>query len=287
MTNYSIKELERISGVKAHTIRIWEQRYDLLKPHRTDTNIRYYSDNDLKKLLNIAHLYENGWKISKISVLSNEEIQQRIKEEYEKKLNAGLSLKILVQYMLDMDEEGIRSVLNRHFEKDGFRETVESLIYSFLQNIGIMWQIGQINPLREHFVSNIIKSILIEEKCKLPKTEGFKTALLFLSEDEHHEIGLLYYDIICRLDGIKTIYLGQNLPLVYLKNYLKVSQPDYLITSIINPNSTEKFQELVDTCNNLAPNTKLYIGGHYAISIKEELSGSFSVIENISDFHFV
>ncbi len=287
MTNYSIKELERISGVKAHTIRIWEQRYNLLNPHRTDTNIRYYSDNDLKKLLNIAHLYENGWKISKISVLSNEEIQQRIREEYDKKLNAGLSLKMLVQHMLDMNEEGIRDVLDRHFEKDGFRETVETLIYSFLQNIGVMWQIGQINPVREHFVSNIIKSILTEKKCSLPVPKGDRTAILFLSEDEHHEIGLLYYDIICRLDGIKTIYLGQNLPLVYLKNFLKVSQPDFLITSIINPNTTEKFQELIDTCNDLAPNTSLYLGGHYAISINEELSGQFNVIENIVNFHFV
>jgi DNA-binding transcriptional MerR regulator len=287
MTNYSIKELERISGVKAHTIRIWEQRYNLLKPHRTETNIRYYSDNDLKKLLNIAHLYENGWKISKISALSSEEIQVRVREEFDKELSADLSLKMLVQAMLDMDEEGIRDILNKHFEKDGFRKTVETLIYSFLQNIGVMWQIGQINPLREHFASNIIKSILIQKKSELENRGKKGTAILFLPEDELHEIGLLYYDIICKMDGLKTIYLGQNLPLAYLKNYLKVSQPEYLISAFINPNTTEKFQELINTCNELAPQTKLYIGGHLAISLKESLSGRYTVIENISHFHFV
>lgn len=287
MTTYSIKELEKISGVKAHTIRIWEQRYGLLEPKRTNTNIRYYTDNDLKKLLNISFLNEHGWKISKIAVLNDLEVEQRIASHYEDNLNTDLSQKKLLKAMLDMDEEALRSVIKKHIDTEGFRASVESLIYTFLQNIGVMWQIGQINPLREHFASNIIKAIFIEELNRYPNTSKNGTAVLFLPEDELHEIGLLYYAILCRQQNIKTIYLGQNLPLVFLKNYLQQFHPEFLITAFIKPNRKNHFQEIISACNKLAPHSKLYIGGSTAITMKPDLNGDFKLIEKINDFCFV
>ena len=153
MSTYSIKDLEQISGIKAHTIRIWEKRYNIVSPLRTNTNIRFYTDGDLKRLLNVSILNRNGFKISNIVRLSKEEILRSVMETSISYMNFESQIENLVIAMIDMDEIKFEKTLSNSILKLGFEETVSNIIFPFLEKTGILWQIGTINPAQEHFIS--------------------------------------------------------------------------------------------------------------------------------------
>jgi len=159
--NYSIKDLETLSGIKAHTLRIWEQRYQLLKPHRTNTNIRLYTNEDLRRILNVSLLNKSGTKISKIASLNDNELYEQVNKLTKESDNNADQIESLILSMIELDEERFEKIVNSCILRLGLIKTIDEILFTFLQKIGIMWQTGSINPAQEHFISNLIRQKII------------------------------------------------------------------------------------------------------------------------------
>ena len=243
MSYYSIKELESISGIKAHTIRIWEQRYGLLNPDRTDTNIRRYTDSDFKKLLNIVSLINLGMKISKIGALSDTEIESRVSEILQKSDEKDAYdswVNSLVVSMVNFDEEGFEILFHRLTMKFGLREVFIRVIYPFLRKVGYLWLSDGLIPAQEHFVSNLIRQKLFAAINDLTVDKTKKDVyVLFLPEDEDHEIALLFSSWIIQSYGIKVIYLGQRVPVDNLVETVNSVGATHLLTFFTGSNNNE------------------------------------------------
>lgn len=233
MGQYSIKELEQLSGIKAHTIRIWEKRHKIIEPSRTATNIRYYSDLDLKKIINVSLLNTYGIKISKIADMSLDDVNKKVLEISELQNDKAVHIDQMVIAMIDMEEELFEKILNNLILRFGFEKTITEIIYPFLEKIGILWQTQNITPAHEHFISNLIRQKIIVAIDGLPlPPKTSKKILLFLPEGEMHEMGLLFYHFLIRKSGYRTYYLGQNVPHEDIITVYKVHQPDFILTSI-------------------------------------------------------
>jgi DNA-binding transcriptional MerR regulator len=246
MGQYSIKELEQLSGIKAHTIRIWEKRHKIIEPSRTATNIRYYSDLDLKKIINVSLLNTYGIKISKIADMSLADMNKKVLEISELQNDKTIHIDQMVIAMIDMEEELFEKILNNLILRFGFEKTITEIIYPFLEKIGILWQTQNITPAHEHFISNLIRQKIIVALDGLPiPPKTAKKILIFLPEGEMHELGLLFYHFLIRKAGYRTYYLGQNVPHDDLVSVYKVHQPDYMLTSITSNLSipVEKYLE--------------------------------------------
>ena len=236
MGKYSIKELEQLSGIKAHTIRIWEKRHRLIAPARTSTNIRFYSDDDLKKIINVSVLNNSGIKISRIADMTSDELNQKVLEVSDVKNDATFNTDQLIIAMVDLEEELFEKILNGFILRYGFEKTVVEIIYPFLQKIGILWQTKNITPAHEHFISNLIRQKIIVALDGLPiPPKTARKVVLFLREGEMHELGLLFYHYLTRKVGFRTYYLGQNLPHEDLVKIVGIHKPELLITSITSP----------------------------------------------------
>ncbi|HWA32706.1 MAG TPA: MerR family transcriptional regulator [Cyclobacteriaceae bacterium] len=243
MGQYSIKELEKLSGIKAHTIRIWEKRYRIVAPQRTSTNIRYYSDDDLKKIINVSVLNNNGVKISKIADLSHEELVKRVGELSDAVANTSVHIDRLIVAMVDLNEGYFEKILAEIVGRMGFERTITEVVYPFLDKIGLLWQTGNISPAQEHFISNLIRQKIIVAIDGLPIPSVTRpSALLFLPEGELHELGLLFYHYIARRENFRTFYLGQTAPLLDILSINEKYQPRFLITSITNSPSPQSVQ---------------------------------------------
>ncbi|MEQ1586379.1 MAG: MerR family transcriptional regulator [Cyclobacteriaceae bacterium] len=243
MGKYSIKELEKLSGIKAHTIRIWEKRHHLVTPQRTQTNIRYYSDEDLKKIINVSVLNNHGVKISKIVGLTNDQIYRQVNELSEANSSIEIYIDQLVLAMIDMEEEQFEKILSNLVLKFGFEKAVVEIVYPFLEKIGILWLTNNITPAQEHFISNLVRQKMIVAIDGLPLVpKSAQKALLFLPENELHELGLLFYHYITKKEGFRTYYLGQMVPHKDLKYVVEQHQPDLLITSLTSGPSPHAMQ---------------------------------------------
>jgi MerR family transcriptional regulator, light-induced transcriptional regulator len=238
MGKYSIKELEQLSGIKAHTIRIWEKRHRLVDPSRTATNIRYYSDQDLKKIINVSLLNNHGFKISRIAEMSLDEMNRKVLELSERKNDIGIHIDQLVLAMIDMEEEAFEKTLNTLILRYSFEKTITEIVYPFLEKIGLLWQTQNITPAHEHFMSNLIRQKLMVAIDGLPlPPRTARKILLFLPEGELHELGLLFYQYLTRKSGWRTYYLGQNVPHADLLSVYNVHKPEVLLTSITTSTS--------------------------------------------------
>ena len=211
MDAFTIKDLENLSGIKAHTIRIWEQRYNFLNPSRTDTNIRYYSNEELITLLNIALLNKYGYKISHIDKMEPIEMKERILSLTQSEAQLERIVNELIECMVDLRIDDFESVLDFQIASKGIEKTITQIIFPFLERIGILWVTSRVNPAQEHLVTNIIRQKLIVgiEKT-LPTLQADATALLFLPEGEHHELGILFMYYLLKTRGVKVLYLGAN-----------------------------------------------------------------------------
>ena len=222
--SFSIRDLENLSGIKAHTIRIWEKRYNLLSPERTSTNIRTYSLKSLQKLLNITLLYNNGYKISKIAAIPKGEIPEVVKEVIAKQDNENHAVNTMKMAMINFDQSLFQKTYNQLLKKRSFRYIFWDVFIPFLGDIGLLWQTDTISPAHEHFITNQIKQKIYSSSEKLQAIEPVKkdkVFVLYLPENEIHEIGLLFVNYEILLKGYKTIYLGQSMPmenLIDLKN---------------------------------------------------------------------
>jgi DNA-binding transcriptional MerR regulator len=248
MGKYSIKDLEQLSGIKAHTIRIWEKRHNIIAPQRTATNIRFYSDDDLKKIINVSLLNNHGVKISKLADMSTEEIGHRILELSDAKTETIVFIDQLVVAMVDMEEERFNGIIDSISAKIGFERAITEVVYPFMEKIGVLWQTGTITPAHEHFISNLVRQKIIASIAQLPiPSNKSRTAILFLPEGELHEIGLLFFHYIVRSNGIKTFYLGQSVPHEDLKAVYRIHRPQLLITSMISSPPPKDFEAYIQT----------------------------------------
>ena len=271
MLKYSIKDLEKLTGIKAHTIRIWEKRYNIVCPLRTTTNIRFYTDGDLKRLLNVSILNRNGFKISNIVRLTKEEILNSVMETSITSMNFESQVENLVIAMIDLDENKFEKTLSNSILKLGFEETVTNIVYPFLEKVGILWQIGTINPAQEHFITNLIRQKLIiaidtEINSLLP---NHKTFVLFLPEGELHELSLLFYSYLIKKRGHRVIYLGQNLPLDDLRQVKLISRPDFLVTVITSSHTGKDLQLFIHNISENFPAQMILLGGNQILGLSE------------------
>ena len=282
MGKYSIRELEKLSGIKAHTIRIWEKRHNIITPSRTHTNIRLYSDSDLKKIINVSLLNNSGIKISKIADMSADDLNKKVMEIAEVRNDLFIPIEQLVAAMVDIDEEAFEKVLNNLILRNGFVKTVTEIVYPFLERIGILWQTQNITPAHEHFISNLIrqKIIVAIDGLQLPPKTA-KSVMLFLPEGEMHEIGLLFYHYLTRHAGYRTYYLGQSVPHNDLKSVFARHMPDFLITSITTAPASPVADYLRVLCRDF-PGTPIYVSGYQVQALRNQDFGQLSVFSSAS-----
>lgn len=260
MAEYKIKDIEVLTGVKAHTLRIWEKRYGILVPERTESKIRTYSEEDLMYLLNISILNQNGLKISKIAELTPTEIKQRVEKVSFSQETESAVLSLLVNALIDFDELLFKRVLQAVINKEGLRVGYLNYILPFLDRIGVMWLLGTISAPQEHFISHLIREIIIIETSKqevTAKDEGHM--VLFCREGDWHELSLLFYNYLLREKGHNTLYLGQSLPIDGLSeigNKIKVKAFVCSLIAMMDEKSTHEFLRFVNQTD-----CPVYIGG--------------------------
>lgn len=221
--SFSIKDLENLTGIKAHTIRIWEKRYGLLTPNRSDTNIRNYGTLSLQKLLNISYLNNNGIKISKIAELKEDEINVKVREIASRSKIEDHSINALKMAMINFDQILFYKTYNNLLDKKSFSEIFYTVFIPLLNDIGLLWQTNTITPAHEHFLSVHIKQKIllnIEKLQSLEPKPATKTYVLYLPENEIHDIGLLFVNYQLRSKGYHTIFLGESVPMGSLTDLL-------------------------------------------------------------------
>jgi DNA-binding transcriptional MerR regulator len=282
---FSIKDLENLSGVKAHTIRIWEKRYNLLKPKRSKTNIRHYDLNNLQKLLNISFLNSNGFKISKIAALDETELAPKTRELAFMGKNDSQAIVAFKLAMLNFDQILFYNTYNSLLEEKSFRTIFYEVFIPLLFDLGMLWQTNTISPSHEHFLTVHIKQKILVHIERLQSTDprpSTKTVVLFLPENETHDLGLLFINYEILSLGYHTIFLGENIPLNNLKyinklyddiiyisyftikpsdndiyDYLKIFSEEYLS---VNKNSAKLIGHRIRNLNpeNIPKNIMLY-----------------------------
>lgn len=286
MTRYSIKDLENYTQIKAHTIRIWEQRYQLLNPKRTETNIRYYSEEDFKKILNINLLYNNGFKISKIALLSEVEIVEAVKDVIKKgHASTGTpEVDILIGAISSMEQNKINETLEDCFDKFGIDQMFSSVVVPLLIKIGELWQVNTITIAHEHLFSNLIRDFFILKTTLLQDIpSNGKKAILFLPAHEEHELSLLYYHYILKSEGYDCYYLGTTIPLYDLKKSIHQINPDLIVTNLIAKIEKKQVIKFTESLIQLAPQAEIRLGGMQAIMYEDILPKEVSLIQARED----
>jgi DNA-binding transcriptional MerR regulator len=283
LKTFSISDIENLTGIKAHTIRIWEQRYNLVSAKRTQTNIRYYDDDDLCSFLNISTLNENGYKISKIAELNSHEICQLVKNLQQDHYNVNVQVQTLTNSMLKMDEVDFDDILDKCISDLGVQYTVENIIFPFMRKVGFMWQVNSINIAHEHFASHKIEQRLISETAQLkhsvnPKSKRY---LLFLPPNETHQVGLLYTLYLLKLHGHHTLYLGQNLPMDSLNLASQYYEPDFALTALTIPNPNWDTPTLINKMLENLGTVKLFIAGALMHNFNHPLHKNVVVLDNM------
>lgn len=270
MKSYHISELEQLSGIKAHTIRAWERRYNLIEPERTDTNIRMYDDNQVRRLLNVSTLLAHGYKISKIAELNDKDIHEKIKSlQSAEEPGDAISVSYvndMVASMLDFNETAFEKSFSAAVTRYGMFDAVLKVFYPLLQKTGLMWATENAMPIQEHFASAIIRrKLLAATDGLLPPAKKNKKFLLMLPPDEWHEIGLLFSDYILRSKGYETIFLGQNVPYENIPPILKRTKITHAILFFISRKTEEELSHLRKKMG-LSPDIQLLIAGNPEIT---------------------
>jgi DNA-binding transcriptional MerR regulator len=283
---FSIKDLENLSGIKAHTIRIWEKRYNVLEPLRTDTNIRYYDLPQLQKLLNITLLHQYGYKISTISKMPETRIPELVREIASEKNMKNHAISAFKMAMMNFDQTLFLATFENLLQQKSLTDVFTEIVIPLVNEIGLLWQTDTITPAHEHFISNLVKQKLIvniETNQKNALTKEDKTFVLFLPENEMHELGLLYINYQITLLGYKTIYLGQSIPISNLKDIKKYfSNLIYICYATVEPEKSyinsyiKKLKtEIIDS------NTEAWLIGKQCENL------NLKNLENIKVFHSI
>lgn len=272
MNAFTIKDLENLTGIKAHTIRIWEQRYSFLKPQRTDTNIRFYSNEELKKVLNISLLNKYGFKISHIDRMSETDINGKILSINNVQAQQERIINSLIQAMVDMEIETFEDHIEAHIKSKGIEKTINQIIFPFMQRIGVLWITGHVNPAQEHLVSNIIRhKLIVGTEAVVPIFKLKKSGVLFLPEGEYHELGLLFVRYLLKSRGIYVLYLGANVPLEDVEYILKHKKPDFIYTHLTSVSSIFNFDRFINQSLKRFASVPLIISGRLAATYEKKI----------------
>ncbi len=285
MAIYSIKDLEKLSGIKSHTIRIWEQRYDILRPQRTKTNIRFYQEEDLKLLLNIALLNRNGIKISKISKMSPSEIAEKATDISVNNYEHSTQIDALTISMIEMDEYKFDQILSSNIRKLGFERTIIEVIYPFLEKLSLLWLTGSINPVQENFFSYLIRQKVIVAIDSEPIMRGdhVKKYMIYLPEGESQELSLLLMHYILKSRRNQVIYLGQNIGLEDLKDANKIHKPDFVFTMITEAYSKQPVGRYVDQLSKVFKDAHLLLSGYQVAAQNIKNTAGITVLSSLEE----
>jgi MerR family transcriptional regulator, light-induced transcriptional regulator len=282
---YSIKDLEKLCGIKAHTIRIWEQRYGVIKPERTDTNIRYYQDNDLKLLLNIALLNRNGLRISKIAEMSETEIAEQVAAISEVDFGHNTQLDALTIAMIEMDEYKFDRIISTNIQQLGFEETMLQVIYPFLDKLSVLWLTGSINPVQENFMSYLIRQKIIAAIDNEPIALGknIKKFLIYLPEGETQELSLLFMQYVLKARKNRVFYLGLNVSVNDLADACQIHKPDYIFTMITETFSKNPVQKYVDELSTTFKDCKILLSGYQVVAQNVRSAENIKVLRSLDE----
>lgn len=282
MNTFTIKDLENLSGIKAHTIRIWEQRYGVLSPQRSKTNIRHYSNVELKAILNIALLNKYGYKISRIDKMTPEEMQQKIAMLSQSEAQQEKLINDLVGAMVDANIDHFESLLEEHIRAKGVEKAILKTIFPFLEKVGILWLTNHINPAQEHLATNVIRQKLIlgiEGLRMVP--ENRSPILLFLPEGEHHEVGLLFLHYLLKSRGHKVYYLGANIPLKDVEFIVNAKNIPVLFTHLTSVAPNFNFEKFTINAHNRMPDRRIMISGLVAQQYTKKVPPSIHICRSL------
>lgn len=286
MQKFTIRDIESIIGIKAHTIRIWEKRYSILKPNRTETNIRYYSDEDLKLLLNVAMLNREGERISTLARLSHAELNEKVMEYASRTDKNDLHIQALISATINLDEKAFEKIFEAQIKRFGLKYTIAEIIFPLMKKIGELWMSGTIHPAYEHFISNLIRNKLIVATADAtplhPKIK--RRYLLFLPENEHHELGLLFANYLIRSHGHESLFIGQGTPVAELEMILDKFKPDFVFSSFTMRRHHISLSAFAETLHQKFPQARLIFTGSHAIEQRAQLPGYIHVIQSVNDF---
>jgi methanogenic corrinoid protein MtbC1 len=284
MNAFTIKDIENLSGVKAHTIRIWEQRYNFLKPRRSDTNIRYYSNQELKTILNIALLNKYGFKISHINKMEYSEINQKLISLSHHYAQQEWIINQLISFMVDLDLDLFEELLEEQIEAKGIEKIINEIIFPFLEKIGILWLTNNINAAQEHLVTNIIRQkLLVGIENTVSQIKSEKVALLFLPEGEFHELGLLYVYYLLKNQGVKVLYLGADVPLPDVHFIVKAKKPDYLYTHLTSLAPNFNIERFLNNLRSKIHDVPVLISGPFTASYQKNVPANIELKKSLSE----
>ncbi len=282
---YTLADLEKLTGIMAGTIRIWERRYRIIKPHRTDTNRRWYDDDDLKRIMNIAVLNRSGLKISKIAELSSQEIAGKVAILTRELTDAETQIDSMIIAMTGFNENAINDILMRSIIRTEFEVTFEKIVFPFLRRVGIMWHTGSADIGAEHFVSNIFRKRLITaiESLQPGDQPDRKKVILYLPENELHELGLLFYTFIVRKSGHEALYLGQSTPFNALADVVERWHPDMLITGALTGLPFTKPEVYLKKISSAFSDQKILVSGALAYAAGKITLNNVFPVTSVSD----
>ena len=254
MDVYSMSQVETLTGIKSTTLRAWERRYRFLTPMRSGTNIRYYSDTELRKLINISILREHGYRISKIDAMSAREIDDAVFDTISTKSGTSKEeVLALTNSMLSLDEAAFTKIFDVRARRDGLLSTMINLVYPFLTHVGLLWTTSKLVPAQEHFISNLIRQKIILSIDQLPiHKDGAPTIVMFLPENEMHEIGLMLAHFIAKERGWRVIYLGQRVPIDSLFAAVRIAKARFILTIAISTKPErigQLLNQITSTCD--------------------------------------
>lgn len=261
MAIYSIRDLEKLTGIKAHTIRIWEQRYGLITPARTDTNIRYYTDDNLRLLFNIALLNRNGIKISKLAQMTPEEITAKGAAIAQNSPNPNAQIDALTLAMIDLNEGAFEVIFSEYVDAHGFEPAMLELVYPFLDKLRLLWLTNSISPAHEKFVGQIIRrKLMCAVDAAVPRAES-PVFLLYSPEAETQELTLLFIQYLLRSRGARVAYLGANVAVNDLRDASHALKPDYVFTILQDPLPRQPIQSYIDSVAQTINGSQLLLTG--------------------------
>jgi DNA-binding transcriptional MerR regulator len=284
MNAFTIRDLENLSGIKAHTIRIWEKRYNFLRPQRSDTNIRYYSSEELKTLLNFALLNKNGFRISTIADMSPEMVSEKVLSLTSFEARHERLINMMLSAMVELEAKAFEKIINEYIQDNGIQESIANLLFPFLERVGILWLTDHVRVAQEHLVSNIIRQKLIRGIEDIErKTDNSKIVLLFLPEGEYHELGLLYVYYLLKTKGINTIYLGADVPVEEIEYVCKLKQPRYLYTHLTTLPVRFNFEKYLHAITHRIGNSLLMISGSITHQYNKKIPGGITFLKSLDE----
>ena len=285
MAVYSIKDLEKLSGIKAHTIRIWEQRYRLIAPSRTKTNIRYYDDTDLRLLLNLALLNKNGIKISKLATMTREDIAEKVSQISSVNFEYDTQLDALTISMIEMDEAKFDQILSSNIHQIGFEQTMMEVVYPFLERLSLLWLTGSVNPVQEHFMSYLLRQKVIVAIDKEPLISGrdVKKFIIYLPEGERQELSLLFMHYLLKARRHQVIYLGQEIAFEDLRDACCIHKPDYIFTLINEPFPKISVQQYLENISNHLPSCRILMSGYQVVTKELKIPNNVIILRSLDD----